>query len=205
MLLIGNLSTQIFSIIHKPTPHFFLSPHSRNRGSSCCPLCRQFWWFPTTFPSMSRLPRLPLAASYHGQPSKSLKTTAHPSNLSSKWGISQNPNLFYLEFYGCFVYELCLDNQIDSYCAIFIEFGDVWIYGYLMKSMISWFCICWIATVENSGNYGIVQKFWICLLYILYIIWIFWKNFMNFGDVISKLWNFEENCPALDTNYVIMY
>jgi len=28
---------------------------------------------------------------------------------------------------------------------------------------------------------------------------------MNFGRVISKLWNFEENCPVLNTNYVITY
>ena len=33
----------------------------------------------------------------------------------------------------------------------------------------------------------------------------FWNNFMNFGFVISELWNFEEICPVLDTNLVIMY
>jgi len=27
---------------------------------------------------------------------------------------------------------------------------------------------------------------------------------MNFGGVISELWNFEENCHILDMNYVIM-
>jgi len=37
--------------------------------------------------------------------------------------------LFYLEFYGCFIYGICLDDQIDSYCANFIEFGDVWSHG----------------------------------------------------------------------------
>ena len=52
------------------------------------------------------------------------KQPPHLINSSLKWGISQNPNLFYLEFYGCFLYGLCLDDQIDSYCAIFIEFGD---------------------------------------------------------------------------------
>jgi len=28
---------------------------------------------------------------------------------------------------------------------------------------------------------------------------------MNFGRVISELWNFEENYPVLNTNYVIMH
>jgi len=158
----------------------------RKQGQHC-----QFWWFPTTFSAISRLPWLPLATSYLVQPSKSFKTAPPPSNSSLKWSISQNPNLFYLEFYGCFIYGLCLDDQIDSYCAIFIEFGDVWSYRYLIKSMISWFCICWIATVENSENYEIVQKFWkfYCRVFILF--GIFWQNFINFGRVISELWNFE--------------
>jgi len=59
--------------------------------------------------------------------------------------------------------------------------------------------------VENSKNYAVVQKFgnFYCRFFILF--GIFWKNFMNFGAIISELWNCEENCHVLDPNYAIMY
>ena len=38
----------------------------------------------------------------------------------------------------------------------------------------------------------------------LYYSAMFWQKFMNFGGVISELWNFEGNFPTLDTNYVIL-
>ena len=62
-----------------------------------------------------------------------------------------------------------------------------------------------LPTVENSGNYGAVQKFqnFYCRLSIT--CWKFWQNFMKFGGVIREVWNYEENCSVLDTNYVIMY
>ena len=62
-----------------------------------------------------------------------------------------------------------------------------------------------LPTVENSGNYEIIQKCenFYCRFSILF--GIVQQNFMNFGGVISELWNFEENCHVLDTNYIIMY
>ena len=198
------INTNIQPQIHKPFPPFSLSSH-QNRGSSCCPFVPPILTVPATFPATSGLPDFPLLLAIMPNHLFHSKQPPHLINSSLKWGISQNPNLFYLEFYGCFLYGLCLDDQIDSYCAIFIEFGDVWSYGYLIKSMIFMILHSFICHCRNYGNYRIVPKFWnfYCRCSILF--GIFWKTFMNVGCVISELWNFEEICPVLDTNLVIMY
>ena len=187
------------NIQHNSQTHF---PHSLSLlTAEQGQLCRPFWWFRPP----PNCPELPLLLAIKSNPSNHSKQPPPLSNSSLKWGISQNPNLFYLEFYGCFLYGLCLDDQIDSYCAIFIEFGDVWSYGYLIKSMIIMILHSFLCHCRNSENYRIVQKFWNVYCRCSIWFWICWRNGLNFGHVISELWNFEEICPVLDTNLVIMY
>ena len=62
-----------------------------------------------------------------------------------------------------------------------------------------------LPTVENSGNYRVVQKFKNVYCRFSILFGSVWQNFMNCNGVISEWWNFEENYPVLDTNYVIMY
>ena len=146
------------NIQHNSQTHF---PHSfslltAEQGQQ---LCRPFWWFRPLFRPLLGYPDFPLLLAVMPNHLFHSKQPPHLINSSLKWGISQNPNLFYLEFCGCFLYGLCLDDQIDSYCAIFIEFGDVWSYGYLIKSMIIMILHSFLCHCRNSGNYRIVQKF----------------------------------------------
>ena len=117
---------------HKPIPIFFSLLTAETGAAAAAPCAATLGGFRP----LLGYPDFPLLLAIMPNHLFHSKQPPHLINSSLKWGISQNPNLFYLEFYGCFLYGLCLDDQIDSYCAIFIEFGDVWSYGYLIKRMI---------------------------------------------------------------------
>ena len=134
-----------------PFSIFSLSPHGIQAGTgaaAAAPLCRRFWWFRPLFRPPPSCPEFPLLLAIMSNPSNHSKQPPSPSNSSLKWGISQNPNLLYLEFYDCFLHGIYLNDQINSYCASFIEFGDVWSYGYLIKSLISW-VIFWSSVLSK--------------------------------------------------------
>ena len=135
-LIINNLYTQTFGKNNKTQPSIFslylMSLCAENRGSSC----HHFWWFPVTLSATFRLPRLSLAAIYHAQLSKSLKTALSSLQFKPKVRYIKTLTCYILSFQGYFGYEYSLYDQIDSYYAIFIDFGDVQSYGYLIKNMI---------------------------------------------------------------------
>ena len=77
--------------------------------------------------------------------------------------------------------------------------------GIWSRGLFSWFCIRFYATVEILEITGLSKTSEIFNVGSLYYLGFSGKSSWSFGDVISELWNFEENCPVLDTNLVIMY
>ena len=105
-------------------------------AAAAASLCRQFWWFQPLFRPPPSCPEFPLLVAIMSNPSNHSKQLPPLSNSSLKWGLSQTLTCFILSFMVFFIYRARLDDQTDSYCAIFIEFGDVWSHGYLIESMI---------------------------------------------------------------------
>ena len=147
-------------------------------------------------------PLLPAIMPNHLLHSKQLPPS---SNSSLKWGISQTLTCFILSFMVVFFMGYVWMIKLIVIVQFLLSLEMFGVMGIWSRGWFSWFCNCWTAAAENSGNHRIVQKFWnfYCRFYILF--GIFWQTFMKFGGVISELWNFEENCPVLDTNLVIMY
>ena len=159
-------------------PHSFSLLTAETGAAAAAPCAATLGGFRPLFRPLLGYPDFPLLLAIMPNHLLHSKQLPPPSNSSLKWGISQTLTCYILNFMIVLFMGYVWMIKLIVIVQFLLSLEMFGVMGIWSRAWFSWFCICLNATVENSGNDGIVQKFW-NVYYRFYLLFgIFWKTFM---------------------------